>query len=316
MLDDLTVFLGAIRSAGLEPPETIEPGRLHRFPGANKGPGNRAGWCVLFDDGRGGRFGDWSTGLNETWRAKRQTLNSPAERTAFGPRARAAKAQMQSEEHARWVEAAERAHRIWAKAAPATDNHPYLVRKRIWPHGARAYRGALILPVVAPNGRIASVQFIDSSGDKRLLRGGRKVGCFIPVHHTQNPHNTQNYRRVVNIADYANCAQGDPRIVICEGWATGCTLAEDDPRALVLAAIDAGNLKSVALSIRSLCPAAQLMIAGDDDRLTPGNPGPTKAREAAIAADALLALPRWPEGAPETLTDFNDLAVWLAGGAA
>ena len=39
----------------------------------------------------------------------------------------------------------------------------------------------------------------------------------------------------------------------------------------------------------------------------------TKARAAAIAADALLALPQWPMGSPETLTDFNDLAAWLAG---
>ena len=34
------------------------------------------------------------------------------------------------------------------------------------------------------------------------------------------------------------------------------------------------------------------------------------------ASGALLALPQWPEDAPEHLTDFNDLAVWLAGGGA
>ena len=66
---------------------------------------------------------------------------------------------------------------------------------------------------------------------------------------------------------------------------------------------------------RSLWPAAKIIVAGDDDRLTTGNPGLTKAREAAIAADALLALPQWPSGAPESLTDFNDLAIWRAGGA-
>jgi putative DNA primase/helicase len=100
------------------------------------------------------------------------------------------------------------------------------------------------------------------------------------------------------------------RIVICEGWATGCTLAEDDPQAAVLAAIDAGNLKLVALEVRRHWPKAELVIAGDDDRKTPGNPGATKAREAAIAAEGLIALPQWPAGAPEMLTDFNDLAVW------
>jgi len=103
-------------------------------------------------------------------------------------------------------------------------------------------------------------------------------------------------------------------IIICEGWATGCTLAEDSPAALVLVAIDAGNLKPVALATRRRWPYAELVIAGDDDRLTAGNPGATKVKAAAIASNALLALPQWSEDAPEHLTDFNDLAVWRAGG--
>jgi putative DNA primase/helicase len=83
----------------------------------------------------------------------------------------------------------------------------------------------------------------------------------------------------------------------------------------VLAALNAGNLKPVAVACRQHWPSAEIIIAGDDDRQTNGNPGATKAREAAIAAGAELALPQWPEGAPENLSDFNDLAVWLAGGA-
>jgi len=40
------------------------------------------------------------------------------------------------------------------------------------------------------------------------------------------------------------------------------------------------------------------VIAGDDDRLTAGNPGGTKAKAAAIASGALLALPQWPGMCP------------------
>lgn len=79
----------------------------------------------------------------------------------------------------------------------------------------------------------------------------------------------------------------------------------------MVAAIDAGNLRPVALAIRHHWVSATLLIAGDDDRQTPGNPGATKAKAAAIDSDALLALPQWPDDAPEHLTDFNDLAVWL-----
>ena len=69
MYDALSNFRDAIRAAGLEPPDAIEFGKLHRFPGNGKRPSNRAGWCLLFDDGLGGCFGDWSSGLSETWQA-------------------------------------------------------------------------------------------------------------------------------------------------------------------------------------------------------------------------------------------------------
>ena len=142
-------------------------------------------------------------------------------------------------------------------------------------------------------GKLFSMQFIGVDGGKRLLSGGRKRGCFIPVD---------------------GDIEKDSRVIICEGWATGCTLAEDEPAALVLAAIDAVNLEAVSITAHHRWPTAELVIAGDDDRMTQGNPGATKARAAAIVSGALLALPQWPTDAPESLSDFNDLAAWLAGG--
>jgi len=121
-------------------------------------------------------------------------------------------------------------------------------------------------------GRLTNLQFIVTDGRKRLLSGGRKRGCFIPV---------------------AGDMENPARVIICEGWATGCTLTEDEPAVLVLAAIDAGNLGPVALAVCRHWPSAGLVIAGDDDRLTAGNPGATKAKAAAIASGALLALPQW-----------------------
>ncbi|RMG35448.1 MAG: topoisomerase [Gammaproteobacteria bacterium] len=287
-------FRDAILSAGLTPPDYIEPGRLYRFPGQGKRRKNRAGWCLLFPDGKGGIFGDWSTGYTETWQAQRHRPMTAAERANFERLVKAAKAKARAEQAARYDEAAERAQAIWDKAKPAPAGHPYLVRKRIKPHTARLHRASLVLPVVDFTGRLVSLQFIKPDGSKLLLSGGRKRGCFIPV-------------------------DGDleqpERAIVCEGWGTGCTLAEDEPAALVLAAIDAGNLKPVALSARQRWPNTELVIAGDDDRRTPGNPGRTKALEAARAVGCLVAFPEWPKDAPEALTDFNDLAAWQAGGA-
>ena len=290
MINAPSNFRDAVRAAGLEPPDIIEPGKLHRFPGVGKRSSNRAGWCLLFDDRLGGCFGDWSSGFSMTWQAKRDKPWSRAERASFACRVEAAKIQADMERSARQAEASNRATMIWKAATPAPSNHPYLVRKGIQPHGARSRKGALVLPVMDFTGRLTTLQFIDTDGGKRLLSGGRKRGCSIPV-----------------AGDRVNVS----RVIICEGWATGCTLAEDEPTALVLAAIDAGNLEPVALAARRYWPSTELVIAGDDDRLTAGNPGATKARAAAIASGALLALPQWPAAAPIKFSDFNDLAQWV-----
>ena len=80
----------------------------------------------------------------------------------------------------------------------------------------------------------------------------------------------------------------------------------------VIAACNAGNLKPVATIIRHFLPHTELIVCADDDQLNPNNPGLTKGREAAIAAGALLSKPIWPNCAPTSLKDFNDLSCWLA----
>lgn len=295
MNNSLYDFQAAIHTAGMTPPEYIEPGKMHRFAGAGKRPSNRAGWCLLFDDGLGGCFGDWSTGLNDTWQAKHDKAYTQAEHAAFIQRVTSAKPQLQADLKTKRTHAAQRAKTIWEATYPAPADFPYLLNKGIKPHGARLHKNLLVLPVININNTITSLQFIAKDGNKKLLSGGQKQGCFIQV--------SGNSR--------------DPsKVIICEGWATGCTLTKDEPSATVLAAIDAGNLERVALAVRLQQPNITLVVAGDDDRQTQGNPGATKARAAAIAADALLALPQWPEDAPKHLTDYNDLALWLARGQA
>ncbi|MCG8049505.1 MAG: toprim domain-containing protein [Candidatus Thiodiazotropha endolucinida] len=292
MDNNLFDFRSAIQSAGLEPPNHIVPGTLHRFPGNNKKSGNRAGWCLYFEDGLGGCFGDWSSGISETWHAKYHKPYSSTERATYARRMKEIKKLRNAQLKLRQVNAAKRAAKIWKAATSAPSNHPYLILKHIHPHGARIYKGMITLPVMDFINKITSLQFISKDGNKLLLSGGRKGGCFIPVSGNITSHS---------------------RVILCEGWATGCTLAEDDPTAMVMAAIDAGNLEPVALAVRHRWPSTEIVIAGDDDRLTAGNPGATKAKAAARASGALLALPEWPEDAPEHLTDFNDLIIWLAG---
>jgi putative DNA primase/helicase len=203
-----------------------------------------------------------------------------AEREAERERARAARARAEREEH---MAAAGRALRIWNAAKPVSPAHGYLRRKRVESHGAREYRGALLLPVADFARALWSLQFIEADGSKRLLKGGRKAGNHIPVQEPDAP----------------------ARLLICEGWATGCTLAESDAAALVLTAVDAGNLQAVAVAARRRWPGLDMVICGDCDPA-----GIEAANRAARAAGALVAFPEFPPGA--TGTDWNDLAAVLA----
>ena len=212
--------------------------------------------------------------------AEPMTRAQLAEREAERARARAARIRLEREAHA---QAAERALQIWEAAKPAGPGHGYLRRKRVDPHGAREYRGLLVLPVVDFARGLWSLQFIAPDGGKTFLKGSRKASNHIPVHEPDAPE----------------------RLLLCEGWATGATLAEHEPGAMVLAAIDAGNLKPVAVGARRRWPALDLVICGDSDPA-----GTEAANRAARAAGALVAFPEFPPGT--TGTDFNDLGALLA----
>ena len=83
MIDTIDQFKQAIQAAGLTPPDTIEPGRIYRFPGADKGRGNTAGRCFMFDDMKGGWFADFaSSGEQVNWQASGSKPHNQAESQA------------------------------------------------------------------------------------------------------------------------------------------------------------------------------------------------------------------------------------------
>jgi putative DNA primase/helicase len=143
-----------------------------------------------------------------------------------------------------YAEAARSALRFWQSARTVRTVHPSLSRKRRQPHAARRSGKALFLPIVDLDGGMHSLQVITPAGQQTLLAGGRIAGNLIPV---------------------ANRMPGAARVLICEGFATGCTLAEIEPDATVLAAIDAGNLERVAVEARRPWPNAELVVCADAD---------------------------------------------------
>ncbi|MEO5344308.1 MAG: DUF927 domain-containing protein, partial [Gammaproteobacteria bacterium SHHR-1] len=202
--------------------------------------------------------------------------------------ARNAAAEQQREADRRQVQA--KAQQDWSNAKPASADHPYLQRKGIKPHHLRADAiGHLLVPLVdAATGEHWSNQRIAPDGSKR--NRGKKRGC----------------------ASFFGDFKKPEIILLAEGMATAASVHEATawPTA---AAIDAGNLRPVAKALRARFPNVPILVCGDNDRKTPGNPGAIAAREATERlSQAAYVLPQFPQGADSGLSDYNDLAL-LAG---
>lgn len=163
---------------------------------------------------------------------------------------------------------------------------PYLVHKRLrWPHGAinrtlireggeNFPDSSLVIPLINEAAELVNVQLIRDDGTKRYLAGGQKAGA---------------YHRI----------EGGALVAICEGYATGLTVYLATG-ATVYCAMDAGNLLAVTTIARRQHPEARILLCGDNDAHTSGNPGKTKAEHAAAVIGGLVALP------PEFSGDWND----------
>jgi len=270
MFDPVQQFRDAIQAAGVTPPEVIEAdGKLRRFS-SNGRRGDGAGWYLLFSDGiPAGCFGDWRTGFTQTWRADIGRALTPAEEAAHRDKAQAMRREREAEEARRKAEAQARASAIWEVATSAPDDHAYLTRKGIKANGARLHQGKLVIPMRA-DGTIHSLQFIWADGNKRFLTGGRVAGCYLSIGNTK----------------------GAAALCIAEGFATGATIFEATGYPVAVA-FNAGNLLAVAKAMREKFPDLPLILCADDDRHTPGNPGLTKATEAARAVGGLLVVPEF-----------------------
>lgn len=275
-------FSTAMQAAGLPPPDSIEAdGGLHRFSTSGK-RGDDSGWYVLHPDGvAAGVFGCWRNGFSQTWSSKPDTAMTQAERDAHRQRIGAIKAQRDAEQAERQQHASQTAAALWQAAAPAFE-HDYLTRKGIASHGARCDGLRLVIPLRDVGGTLHSLQTIAPDGDKRFLPGGRVAGCYHSI--------------------------GKPQggLVVCEGFATGASIHEATGHAVAVA-FNAGNLLPVAQALRGKYPALRITIAADDDWQTDGNPGLTKATEAARAVGGHLTQPAFGDDRPAKATDFNDL---------
>src|SRR5262249_45633045 len=102
---------------------------------------------------------------------------------------------------------------------------------------------------------------------------------------------------------------GKPNGLLCiaEGYATAASIHEATGHAVAVA-FDAGNLEQVARALQAKYPDLRIVICADDDYRTAGNPGITRATEAARVVGGLVAVPVFGADRRDGAKDFNDLA--------
>lgn len=265
-------MLAAMVSVGLEPNKDIDmvpDGKLRRYRVRGDKAGSKNGWYVLHEHPiLAGAFGSWKTGESHNWREVRDRPPTHDEREALRGAMQAAQAARVLEQATVHEQAREKAERLWSRAKPATNAHPYLQRKRVEAIGIRQLRDMLLIPARDAGGKLHTLQFIGPDGSKRFLTGGRIAGCYFSA--------------------------GRPldALVLCEGYATAATLFRATGWACA-ATFSCGNLLPVARALRAKFPRMRIIVAADNDVATPGNPGLTKATEAARAVGGFVVAPHF-----------------------
>ncbi len=284
--------LDAMAAAGCAPRDPkvlVFDGRLHRFDVEGDRRGRQNGWFVLHDTILPfGSFGSWKTGVIQGWSGGDVEALPPEQRERLRRQRAEIAAQRAAEERRRQAQARERAERLWARASPTvSDRHPYLRNKQVPAIGLRQLRDLLLVPVRDGDGTLLSLEFLNPEGDKKYLKGGAVTGG----HHWL----------------------GDPRgartLLICEGYATGASLHQACGWPVAVA-FSRGNLFPVAKDLHRRFPDVALVIAGDDDRHTSGNPGRRDAEAAAHWVGGTAIFPDFTGlETADRPTDFNDVHV-------
>jgi phage/plasmid primase-like uncharacterized protein len=285
-----TTATSALSDAGIPcDQQVVLDGRLHRF--RTRGDHDANSWYVFHQqpDFICGAFGCWKRQFTTKWSDIEFSQLTPDQKKAA---------------RITWQEAAEKARAETERAQkeardsmqkklldmPPARQHPYTNTKGVSPHGGvkiatdEHVKGWLCVPLQDEHRVTHSAQFIADDGTKRFFFGGRVQGCYFEI-------------------------PGKPNgpLLICEGYATGCSLFEATGWT-VICAMNCGNLLSVCQSICRLNPNRTLVICADNDQFTEDNPGLTKSRAAAKACSASVTWPVFPaDQLPEKPTDFNDL---------
>lgn len=270
---EFIAFLGSIGLAPVKSSIHFPDDKIVRYRSERDGPGKLNAAAVLHTSTRVpfGIAWHWHDPQRRYhWQATSNEAMTPAERAELQRQLHALNKAREEDAARVRAEAAARALKLWRTAKPASNDHPYLIRKGVPAYGLRLLRDQLLVPARDIEGRLHSMQFIGPDGGKRFLTGGRIAGCYYAI------------------------GRPDDALLLAEGYATAATLHQATGRAVAVC-FASGNLGAVARALRSKFPRLRLVVCADNDAATAGNPGLTAAREAARAVGGLVAVPHFGE---------------------
>jgi phage/plasmid primase-like uncharacterized protein len=299
-------FAEVLRELGgdLSGEHPIMDGHPHRMATLDDDRGEKSIFYVAHADGRPAGYAKNNRSGEET-RWKSSALSMSKEQ--FAAIAPTKIAEREADRAALYERTAQRLSAQLETYPALSPDHEYLRGKRISlePGVFQTPRGSMAIPAFDADGKLWSVQYVNSDGEKRFARESRKEGCF----------------HVVGSTDPVGDLEKAAAIVVAEGYATAATLKSlhteaGDPRLAVafVAAFDAGNVPHVARALRERHLSAAMVIAADNDRAMEGqepgrNPGLIKGQQAASANGAVLMAPSFSQEEIEAgFSDWNDLA--------
>jgi len=290
-------FMAELSNLNYSIPNITLDGKIHRFDRNGKGNAWYVGWQNHYINSGEAyvvcKFGDWKTGEEHLYKPTGKQVSKGDIKAIMEQMAESAKKQAIEKELSQ-KEAAAYSEKVWAGALKGTKGtSPYLNRKKIKaPDGILVNSDNVIfVPMVDVDGKLWGIQRIlpekdESGSDKKFIYRQRKSGCFFKIG--------------------ASELQDVTEILLCEGFATGCTLHEVTG-ITTLVAFDAGNLKTVAKELHLKYSSLIITVCADDDRFNEsGNIGVKKATEAKDICNGILKIPKFTKDDHKG-TDFNDL---------
>ena len=292
----------ACLEVGIEYAHVPADGKFHLtklIDGRKKGNGR----IKLFPDLKGGIAFNWVSGQSQSFFINQS--NGVKVTQQDREKAKAEQQKRQAELITQQNKAAIKALSLWTSGKPASKDHPYLIKKCIQPYFIRSgnwekwvlseddkwkkiiIENVLLIPLFNHSGVIRNLQAIFPATPPELERNKD----FLPKAELSGL--------------FSWVGKQSDTVCIAEGVATAFTIHSETGFRVYIAFFK-DNLKAVGQVIRKHLPKAKIIFCADNDEKTKGNPGLTKATEAAAVVDGLVAV-------PPIAGDFNDYAIYLKG---